>query len=166
MWNFVHKYIYVNNYMPLFLHGHISSRREQNHRYSNAIRSYPQNFRTGDQISILHPKRAFDPQSRNFFHQSRNFLSFNWAINMIKKKLGTSIFYWLCMQPCEHPVLQSCITLHKLPFISLAPGRCAIILKAKTFKWIIQNSSWALAVKLLSGECHRTTLRISQYWFR
>ena len=43
---------------------------------------------------------------------------------------------------------------------SLAPRRYIIL------ELVIQNSNMELAVQLLSGECHRTSLMRSQYWFR
>ena len=53
-------------------------------------------------------------------------------------------------------------------FNSLAPGRCGNNFKPTILKLVIQNDSlgWALAVKMLSGECYRTSLMRSQCRFR
>ena len=56
---------------------------------------------------------------------------------------------------------------HTIYLNSSAPGRCYSNFKSDNFA----NSpyrivAWALTVKLLSGECHRTSLIRSQYWFK
>ena len=61
---------------------------------------------------------------------------------------------------------RNCSKLWKVStFNSLAPGRCGCNLKSIIFK-LISRISLASPVKLPSGECHKTSLMISQYWFR
>ena len=49
---------------------------------------------------------------------------------------------------------------------SLYPERYDSNLKSITSKLIFRSAAWALMVKLLSCECHRTSLIGSQHWFR
>ena len=48
---------------------------------------------------------------------------------------------------------------------SLAPGRCESHFKAMISISLYRIVAWALALKLLLGECHRTLLMRSQHWF-
>ena len=61
----------------------------------------------------------------------------------------------------------------KLAVIAFEPDYCSLALwiEGNYFKRIIFNSlygiiAWALAVKLLSGECHRPSIMRSQHWFK
>ena len=49
---------------------------------------------------------------------------------------------------------------------SLDPGDVAIISKVWFSNLLYEIVAWTLFMKLLSGECHRTSLIINQYWFR
>ena len=45
-------------------------------------------------------------------------------------------------------------------------GDVELILKVWFSKSLYRIVAWVLAVKLLSAECHKTSLMISQHWFR
>ena len=54
----------------------------------------------------------------------------------------------------------------KWGFNSLAHGRCGFNLKLIIFKLIQRIVSWAFPVILPSGKFHKTSLIVSQHWFR
>ena len=61
--------------------------------------------------------------------------------------------------PSENMPLPDCSGIHPL-----TPERCGSNIKSVISEHMLRSSPWALLVKLLSGEYHRTPLMISQYW--
>ena len=55
---------------------------------------------------------------------------------------------------------------HAVSLGQLTLGDVAIILKVSFLKSLHRIVAWALALKLLSCECHRSPLMRSQHWFR
>ena len=51
-------------------------------------------------------------------------------------------------------------------FNSVVPGRCGSNFECMLWKSLYTTLARALTVKLLEGECQRTSLMISQHWFR